>query len=258
MVKRDDITRATYEIIGQDLLDKAWQKDEVANGVQIYGNNAVSKIALGVSLNSAFLTIAAKRGAQYCICHHGLDPRTYLSRLPLYLQKELKFIFNHQLTVAGFHYSLDAHPVIGNNAQIIQKLGARLGEPLFDDWGFVGKFDKATELNIIKERCESLFNHPVLSYESNIKSVKRIGVVSGAGKPYAQHLADLEIKGVDLFISGETSESIPHKFLESGINYFICGHYATETFGIKTLGDKLKTHFGNKLEIEFIDVPSVI
>jgi dinuclear metal center YbgI/SA1388 family protein len=258
MIKRDEITHAIYDLIGRDLLEKAWQKDEVANGVQIEGSKDVSKIALGVSLNLDFLNKAIKGNVQYCIFHHGLDPRTYLSRLPLYLQKELKLIFNHQLTIAGFHYTLDAHPIIGNNAQIIQKLGAQLGDPLFDEWGYVGKFDKALELNIIKERCYKLFNHEIISFESSPKKITTIGVVSGAGKPYAGHLAELEDKGVELFISGETSESIPHKFLETGINYFVCGHYATETFGVKALGDKLRTHFGNKLEVEFIDLPSVI
>jgi dinuclear metal center YbgI/SA1388 family protein len=258
MIQRDNISKSIYDIIGQELLEKAWQKDEVANGVQIVGQEKVSKIALGVSLNQEFLEQAIKWGAEYCLFHHGLDPRTYLSRLPLYLQKELKLIFTHNLTIAGFHYSLDAHPVIGNNAQIIKLLGAKRGESLFEDWGYVGEFDQSMELNTLKERCQKLFNHEILSFESGNHKIKRIGVVSGAGKPYAEHLDEFLAKKIDLYISGETSESVPHKLIESGINYFVCGHYATETFGIKALGEELKQRFINEIELEFIDVPSAI
>lgn len=258
MVQRDEITQAVTDIIGQALLTKAWQTDEVANGVQIIGQTEVHKIALGVSLNQEFLTEAVKRHAEYCLFHHGLDPRTYLSRLPLYLQQELKLIFKHDLTIAGYHYALDAHPIIGNNVQIIRHLGAQVGQPLFDDWGYTGKFAKPQSLSNLKQVCHKLFNHEILSYESGKKEIKTIGVVSGAGKPYLSQLDEFIPKGVELFISGETSESVPHKLVESGIDYFVCGHYATETFGIQALGEKLKTHFGKKVEVEFIDLPSEI
>ncbi|MFH2061392.1 MAG: Nif3-like dinuclear metal center hexameric protein, partial [Candidatus Beckwithbacteria bacterium] len=83
-------------------------------------------------------------------------------------------------------------------------------------------------------------------------------VVSGGGKPYAEHLAEMEEKGVELFISGESSESIPHKMKESKINYFAGGHYATEVFGVQELGKRIKEHFKEKLKVEFIDIPNEI
>ena len=258
MVSRDEITQATHQIIGQDLLEKSWVKDEVANGVQIEGALEVSKVALGVSLNQTFLKAAIKWGAQYCIFHHGLDTQTHLSRIPKYLQGHLQLIFTHQLTIAGYHYTLDAHPEIGNNAQIIKLLGAKLKEPLYEDWGYVGEFDQTQEMDNLIERCHKLFNHEVLSFRSNNNPIKTIGVVSGAGKPQAKHVEEIISKHIDLYISGETSEYIPHRLIESGISYFICGHYATETFGIKALGEKLKEHFKNQLEIKFIDIPTVI
>jgi dinuclear metal center YbgI/SA1388 family protein len=258
MVQSDIITQTVASILGQSVLQKAWIKDQVANGVQISGSESVDKIALGVSLNLEFLNHAVKWGAQYCIVHHGLDPRTHVSKLPTYLQKELKLIFNHNLTISGYHFALDAHPVIGNNAQIIQKLNASVTDQLFDEWGFVGRFTKSQSINNIKLTCQKLFDHPIEHYVGGNQTITTIGVVSGAAKPYAAQIADFEAKGIQLYISGETSESTPHKLVESGIDYFVCGHYATETFGIKALGEKLKESFKTKVEIKFIDVPSSI
>lgn len=258
MVKRDEITQFVETTLTPKLLQKAWAKDEVANGVQIVGQADVAKIALGVSLNLEFLETAVKWGAQYCLFHHGLDPRTYLSRLPIYLQKELKLIFVHELTIAGFHYALDAQPEIGNNAQIIKLLGAHIKQPLFDEWGYTAVFDKPVSITDLKTRCRQLFDHEIMHFPTGHSSITTIGVVSGGAKPHAMDLEECLAKGIEIFISGETSESIPHKLVESGIDYFVCGHYATETFGIKALGEKLKTHFGNQVEVEFIDIPSIL
>ena len=66
----------------------------------------------------------------------------------------------------------------------------------------------------------------------------------------------MEQKGVELFITGETSESVPYKMKDSGINYFVCGHYATEAFGVQELGKRIEAHFQDKIKVEFIDVPN--
>src|SRR3989344_3947184 len=85
-----------------------------------------------------------------------------------------------------------------------------------------------------------------------------MGVVSGAGKPYGAEMVELEKKGIELYISGETSESIPHKLKESGIPYFLCGHYTTEMFGIRALGERIAHHFKDKVRVQFIDIPNPI
>jgi len=239
MVKRDSLIQFIYKTIGEDLLQTALQKDELANDVQIFGKKTVEKISLGVSCNKDFLKEAANSGSNFCIFHHGLDFRTYKSRLPLYSQKRLKIIYQNQMTVMGFHYALDAHPKIGNNAIIIKKLGAKIKEPLWDEWGYVAKFEKAQDVNELADNCSEIFEHDVLAIYSGPKKVKTIGVVSGGAKPYVEQITEMEAKGVELFISGETSESTPHKMKESGINYFVCGHYSTEQFGVQELGKAL-------------------
>ena len=258
MVTRDELIAFINKIIGSELLAKAAQKDEMANGVQILGGENVKVVTFGVSLNEEILQKAVKKGSNFCIFHHGFDVRTVNSRYSLSAQKRLRLIFQNDITIMSLHYVLDTHPVIGNNAQIIKLMGARLGESLFDEWGFVGHFDKSTKLDALRARCREIFKREILAFDYGSENVRTIGVVSGAGKPYQAEFEEIREKGVELFISGETSESVPHKMKENGMNYFVCGHYATEVFGVKALGKKIEEQFAGRLAIEFIDVPNPI
>lgn len=258
MVNRETIIQFIEATMGEELLALARERDELANGVQIKGAEAVRKVTLGVSLNEDFLKEAVAAGSNFCIFHHGFDVRTYKARFPLYAQKRLRLIFSQALTIVGLHFALDAHPQIGNNAVIIRELGARRGEPLFEGYGYTATFPTPQDVKSLSRRCAALFEHDVISVMSGPQHVKTIGVVSGAGKPYAEHIAEMEARRVQLFITGETSESVPNKMKESGINYFACGHYATEVFGVQELGKVLKSHFKDQLEVELIDIPNPI
>lgn len=256
MVSRDELTTFIEQSIGLDLLAKARAKDAVANGVQFLGNEQVTKVTLGVSCNEDFLLEASDAGSQYCIFHHGFDPRTYRSIYSLAAQKQLCAIVENKITVAGFHYSLDAQPEFGNNATIARLFDAKIVEPLDDEWGFVARLPKPLSLNDLSETCAKLFSHDILAIKVGDKKVQTIGIVSGAGKPYGSLIAEMHEKGVELYISGESSESRLHTMQEEGISYFLCGHYATEVFGIQELGKRLKAHYKNKLKVEFIDIPN--
>lgn len=258
MIKRDKLIKFIYDYFGKELLQMAATRDELANGVQFLGANEVKKVTLGVSLNEDFLNEAVAAGSHFCIFHHGFDSRTYKSKFPQASQKRLKVIIKNDLTILGFHYILDVHLEIGNNATIISKLGAKITDSLFEEWGYVAQFERAQDVQKLAEKCSKLFEHDVFAVYSGPKKVKTIGVVSGAGKPYAQHITEMEEKGVELFISGETSESTPNRMKESGINYFACGHYATEVFGVQELGKILKSHFKDRLEVEFIEISNTI
>jgi dinuclear metal center YbgI/SA1388 family protein len=258
MVNRDAIISFLEKYFGGDLLARAVYKDELANGVQVIGGENVEKVTLGVDTDEEFLKKTLELGSNFCITHHGLDFRVYKNRLPISTQKRLKLIFNHQITAMGFHFALDTHPVIGNNATLISSLGATKKQPFFEDWGYTATFEKPQNIEVLKERCEEIINHSVHAIKSGPKEIRTIGVCSGAAKPYAQHVAEMEEKGVELFISGESSESIPARMKESSINYFICGHYATEVFGVQELGKVIKSHFKEKLMVEFIDIPNPI
>lgn len=258
MVHRDEIIGFIHETIGSELLDRAVRADEMPNGIQILGSDHVDVVTLGVSLNEEFLIEATKRKSNLAVFHHGFDPRTWKSRVPIYSQKRLKRIFAHDMTIAGYHYALDVHPEIGNNATIARKLGAVLRDTLFEGWGYVAVLPESRSVTTLRKQCEALFAHEVFAVTGGPRDVQVLGIVSGAAKPYAEHIAEMEAKGVELFITGETSESVPHRMQESGINYFVGGHYATEVFGIRELEQKLHERFTDRLKVEFIDIKNPI
>lgn len=258
MIPRDEIIDFIHHTIGQDILDQAHLMDDMPNGIQFHGSEKVSKLALGVSLNQTFLQEATNWHAQFCIFHHAFDIRAHKSLYPPYSQQRLRLIIQHDLTIAGYHAALDIHPTLGNNAVIASQLKLKPIDTYFEGWGIVGELSKPISVKAIQQRCEKLFNRKIIVFNNGLKTVTRIGVCSGASKPYSEHIFEMITKGVQLHISGESSESSPHKMLESNINYFICGHYATEIFGVKALGEKIQHHFGNQLQVKFIDIPNPI
>jgi len=261
MVKRDELIQAIHEIIGSDLLEKAQTIDQNANGVQIHGVEEVTKLALGVSANLDFFQEAVASGAQFCLFHHGLPlhPKyhIYNSRLDLSQQKLLKYVFAHDLTVAGYHYALDAHPIIGNNAAIIRKLDAKMtDETYYEDWGWIAEFDKPQSVEELAVKCSKIFAHDVFAVYAGPKQIKRFGVCSGGARPSGRVMHEIQEKKLDLHLSGEIAEWSIAMAKQAEFNYFSCGHYATEVFGVQELGKKIKEKFKDKLEVEFIDIPN--
>lgn len=253
MIDRNLLDDFIRQSLGEDLLSKAATKDQLCNGLQFRGRGEVKKIATGVSLNQEFLKQALQWGADTCIFHHGLDMRQHNSIFPVYTQDRLRTIFQNDLNIYAFHYALDAHPRLGNNAQIIEKLGGEIVDTLYDEWGFVAEFKESKSREQLQDQIKQIFDK-ALFFDSNKTEINRIGVVSGGAKPYHLEIQEMLDKNVDLYLSGESSESAPHKLLEVDINYYLCGHYATEVFGVQALGDSIQSHFNGELEVKFIDV----
>lgn len=257
MVKSSELTKFIEETIGEDLLRRAQKIDVVANGVQFNGHEEVNKVALGVSLNTDFLLEASKVGANYCIFHHGFDPRTVGSRYSKSSQERIRIIVESKMTISGYHFALDAQPDFGNNATIANLLDAKIITTFFKEgWGFVAKLKSPKSLDELSSKCAEIFSHDVLAIKTSDEKVQTLGIVSGSGRPDAEVIDEMVKKGVELYISGESSESRLHAMQEEGINYFLCGHYATEVFGVQELGKRIKAHFKDRLEVEFIDIPN--
>jgi putative NIF3 family GTP cyclohydrolase 1 type 2 len=83
--------------------------------------------------------------------------------------------------------------------------------------------------------------------------VRTIGIVSGAG---ADHLEEAIEARLDAFITGEPTERVMSHAREAGVHFLAAGHYATETFGVRRLGDLLAERFG--IRHVFVDVPNPI
>ncbi|HUW22130.1 MAG TPA: Nif3-like dinuclear metal center hexameric protein [Candidatus Bathyarchaeia archaeon] len=224
-----------------------------ANGIQIKGREEVKKIALGVSLNQDFLDRSVDWGADTCVLHHGERFEFFHFLLPGYIKNRLKTIFTNDLNIFGFHGVMDAHPKYGHNALILRNLKGEVLGRIMNNWGFYGDLSERARLDTISEKCQQLFDHEIFVVGKPSQMIKRVGVCSGGGIPNREQLADLSEKEIELFITGEISESRPHLFSESEICYFSCGHYATEKIGLYELERNLKKEF-SELETKFIDI----
>jgi putative NIF3 family GTP cyclohydrolase 1 type 2 len=248
------------EIFGNELMEMAAKIDGNANGVQVWGEDKIGKIALGVSCNAEFLEKASKWGADVCIFHHGMGlsekHNIYNSRLSPSLSKQLRIVFENNMTIAGYHYCLDADKEIGNNALIIKELGAEAtGETYFDSWGLIAEFGEGVFLQDLAKDCSKLFKHDVFMVlaTEGVQKIKRFGVCSGGAMPNAENIFEIKEKDLELHLTGVITEGGSLVARESGFHYFACGHYATEVLGIKALGDEINEKFP-ELEVRFIDI----
>ena len=81
--------------------------------------------------------------------------------------------------------------------------------------------------------------------------VRRVGIVTGAA---GSMIGQAAAAGLDTFITGEGAHHTFFDAEELGLNVFYAGHYATETLGVKALGEHLSAKFG--LPGTFVDHPT--
>ena len=247
------------EIVGfcDALLEIASFDDYGPNGLQVPGAQHVTKLATGVSANLAFLEAAAAAGAQLAIAHHGLfwasDPRSLDERMAA----RLRVLLENGVSLAAYHLPLDAHPQIGNNALLCAGIGfeqdARFSELHGQAIGVIGRSPEGLTPAELRARVAALVGREPLMFEDGPERVRSIGVVSGAA---SGQIDDAIAAGLDAFLTGEPAEPAMADAREGRIHYLAAGHYATETFGVRRLGELVAERFG--VEHEFVDVPNPI
>ncbi|HEV2058133.1 MAG TPA: Nif3-like dinuclear metal center hexameric protein [Solirubrobacteraceae bacterium] len=241
-----------------ELLSPASFQDYGPNGLQVPGPQEVRTIVTGVSASAALFERAAELGADLIIVHHGL----FWTAAPLALspsaKRRLQLLFDHDMALAAYHLPLDGHQDVGNNALLAAGLGCESHEPFALHGGvpigvaarFAGDGMPVAEL---VERVERVTGRQPLVFPAGPERVRSIGIVSGAGSDY---LADAVAAGHDAFLTGEPAERVMTHAREESIHFIAAGHYATETFGVRRLGDLLAERF--EIRHEFVDVPNPI
>lgn len=228
-------------------------EDASHNGLQVENRGRVRKICVGVDASMAFFEAAAERGADLLVCHHGLSWGDSLKRITGMNYRRLRFLIEHDMALYGSHLPLDAHPRLGNNAQIVRALGLDAIEP-FGSYhgipiGFRGELPEPLPVEEFKRRVAGLFGSLTGSMDFGKESVHTVAVVSGGAADEAEQAAEA---GIDVYITGEPKLTAWHLAQEREIHILFAGHYATETFGVRAVGDWLAERFG--IEAEFIDL----
>jgi dinuclear metal center YbgI/SA1388 family protein len=215
------------------------------NGLQVTGRDEVDHVVTGVSAHRELFERAAEAGAGMVLCHHGILWGSAPALVDARLKGRLTALFDADMSLAAYHLPLDAHPDVGNNALICEALGLRRGEPFAEARGraigFVGNASEPLALEALAERCCSAFGRDPLVFEGDGRALRRVGIVSGGG---GSSLADAIALGLDALVTGEPEEPAMADARESGVAFLACGHYATETLGVRRLGDVLAERFG--------------
>jgi len=247
MARRDDILEFARELLDLDAFH-----DYGPMGLQVTGSDEVTKVAAGVSSSRELFERAADAGAQLLLVHHGLfwenDPRI----VDRQLKGRLQALFAGDVTLAAYHLALDAHPEIGNNALLARRLGIEQLDRVLE-WGFGGGLDPPLTLDDLAGRLEQATGQQPRVFAGRPERIQRAAVITGGAARLFPQIAAL---GYDAYVTGEPAEPTLHAARELGTHFLAGGHYATETFGITALAQKLAERFG--LEWEFLDLPNPV
>jgi dinuclear metal center YbgI/SA1388 family protein len=253
----------TEEIVAylDELLEIDRFSDYGPNGLQVPGGETVTTIVTGVSAQLDLFERAVREGAQLVLAHHGIlwdfEPR----RIGPAHAKRLRTLLANDIALAGYHLPLDAHPEIGNNALIAAGLGATRSEPAFthsgNPIGTIAHFDEHDAQGIPAQelfaRVTTLTDRDPLVFDAGPPRIRRLGIVSGSAANDLAHAIEL---GLDAFLTGEPKEHVMAQARENGIHFIAAGHYATETFGIRRVGELVAERFG--VHHHFVDLPNPV
>ena len=236
------------------LLQPAKFRDYCPNGLQVEGRAAVRHVVAGVTASQALLDHAVACGADTLLVHHGYFWKGEDGRVTGIRRSRLKTLLQNDLNLLAYHLPLDAHPDLGNNAQLASRLGwaaeGRFGEQDIAWLGSVGAATTAGEL--AAQLAANLARQPQLIGDPQ-RPLKRLAWCTGGAQAYFEQAIAL---GVDAFVSGEISEPTVHLARESGVAYLACGHHATERYGVAALAAHLNAHCG--LRCEFVDIDNPV
>ena len=253
------MTRITSIVAALDeLLSIAEFRDLGPNGLQVPGPHEVSRVVTGVSAQRPLVERAVAEQAQLVLVHHGLFWDFLPTGLSPVLAERLRPLFKHDVALAAYHLPLDAHAELGNNAILADRLGCERHEAFGtfsgQKIGRAGTFggDGIVAADLFTRVREVTGREPTV-FDGGPEHVRRIGIVSGSG---SDALPEAVALGLDAFLTGEPREHVMADAREAGIHFIAAGHYATETFGIRALGDWLARRFG--LEHVWVDIPNPV
>ena len=249
MTQRDALTLCFNQLLQPERF-----KDFCPNGLQVEGKAEVKKIVSGVTASLALIDAAIEQGADAIFVHHGLFWRGQDGRVTGWMKQRLQKLLAHDINLYAYHLPLDAHPTLGNNAQLGRVLGfaplengefGRFGE---QDLGWLGQ----TSLNsytALAQHVNLKLNRPVAGIESAQSAIKKVAWCTGGAQGYFEAAI---AAGADVFITGEISEPQAHYAREMGVGYIACGHHASERYGAPAVAAYVAAQQG--LDHEFVDI----
>ena len=239
-------------------LDSYLQINEIADygpqGLQIETDNRnVAKIALAVDSSPTVIQTAADWGADVLLVHHGIFWGG-AQKISGPFGERVRSCMRTGVNLYAAHLPLDAHREVGNNAILANLVGLEN----LEDWGkmkgtFLGLCGDVRPklLKDLVKKLDTALNTTSRVLQHGPSTVRKVAIMSGGGAGMVEEAVSL---GADTYITGETSHSQFWLASDFGVNVIFSGHYATETVGVKALGQHLEEKFG--LETAFFDFPT--
>lgn len=251
------VSRAQLAARLDQLLEPQRFSDYGPNGLQVEGRDQVRKIVSGVTASLALIEAAIERGADAVLVHHGLFWRGQDGRVTGWMKRRLALLLAHDINLFAYHLPLDAHPELGNNAQLALRLGlqafegaaGRFGEK---DLGFLGACRDGGEHDspeALARTVEVALGRPVILVAGRGGPVRTVAWCSGGAQGYFEAAI---AAGAQAFITGEISEPQAHLARETGVSFIACGHHASERYGAPAVAGFLSADWG--LAHEFVDI----
>jgi dinuclear metal center YbgI/SA1388 family protein len=240
MAHRDDIVAWANE-----LLDSASFPDYGPNGLQVVGGETVTHIATAVSCTRSVFEQAASHGAQLLITHHGLIWDGQIDCFDEVWRGRLATLFDNGISLASWHLPLDAHPQIGNNAILCERLELTRTALEFAHHkgrviGCVGTWGQPRSSVELASALGALTGREPQVLGADRSDISTVAICSGGA---ASNVAEAARLGADAFVTGEPNEPAHAWATEAGIAFIAAGHYATETFGVRALGERIAGQF---------------
>ncbi len=248
------VSRQSLLAAFDELLQPARFKDYGPNGLQVEGRERIRRIVSGVTASRALIDAAIADGADAVFVHHGLFWRGQDGRVTGWMKQRLQRLLAHDINLFAYHLPLDAHPELGNNAQLGRVLGfapadVRFGE---QDLGFCAPADIA-DAATLAARVEAALGRPVtLAAPGDAgpgRPIRRVAWCTGGAQGFFEGAI---AAGADAFITGEISEPQAHLARETGVAFLAAGHHATERYGAPAAAAHVAAALG--IEHRFIEI----
>ncbi len=232
-------------------------RDYGPNGLQVEGCTTVRTIVSGVTASRALIEAAIEAGADAIFVHHGLFWRGQDGRVTGWMRQRLGLLLGHDINLFAYHLPLDAHPELGNNAQLGLQLGlvadagadGRFGEHQLGFMGMRADGGVFADAAALAAHAGAVLKRAPTFVDGGSRPIRRIAWCTGGAQGYFEAAI---AAGADAFITGEISEPQAHYARETGVAYLACGHHATERYGAPAVAAHVASRLG--LTHEFIDI----
>ena len=183
----------------------------------------ISTVAFAVDASVKAVKAAAKAGAQLLVVHHGISWGGGIRRIKGGVYNVVKAAMDANLAIYACHLPLDAHPVLGNNAQLAKYFGLKKLRPAFS------------------------YHGNVIGVIGTNRHGQLIGICSGGAGEFAEEAKRL---GCGLYVTGEASWGDVIAAENCGMEMICAGHYETEVFGIRAVAKAM----AKALKVKTVDL----